>query len=111
MINKLARALVIALAAVVVAGCSSAAVEHVKPLETITVKTVVAEPCVNEAPTQPDYLWGKGERPKEDKAALLVLIKDYEAAKQYGGEWEAAATGCVKSAQRASPGAPVSVSH
>lgn len=62
--------------------------------KTVEVKVPVATPCVKAKPAVPSYQYGIGPYPGEEAAAVL-LASDLEAAKQYGGAWEAAAAGCI----------------
>lgn len=80
-------------AAALLAGCM-ATTRQPEP-QVVEVFKVVRAPCVEKAPDKPVYLYGKGPMPDE-KTRGAIMIKDLEAAQQYGTEWEAAAAGCVK---------------
>ena len=86
------RICVAVLAAIFMAGCASTPDE---PPKATMVFTKVKEPCISKTPKKPVYRFGKGVRPKSDAAMAQVLAEDFEAAEQYGTEWEAAAAGCV----------------
>lgn len=80
------------LLAAALAGCAT------KPQaarEVVEVKVKVKEPCIDKAPKRPQYQTGKGAYPGE-AAAASMLASDFEKAEQYGAQWEAAATGCIK---------------
>lgn len=81
-----------ALAVLLLGGCASTPDE---PQKVTMVFTKVKEPCITKAPTRPTYKFGKGARPKSDTAMAQILAEDFEAAEQYGTDWEAAAAGCV----------------
>ena len=84
--------------AVVLAGCASAPPE---PPKVIEVDKPVAVSCLGAIPVRPLYVYGKGTEPSDiEKGA--ILIKDFEAAEQYGIAWEAAAAGCLTLAPRPS---------
>ncbi len=82
--------LAIALIAFLIAGCAH---KQPKPVVT-TVYVKIKEPCIKKAPVKPVYMFGKGDAPG-DKEKAEILTRDFEAAEQYGNEWEAAATGCA----------------
>lgn len=85
------HALIAALA--LLAGCSSTAVKPTT--ETVFVDRPVREPCIEAAPVKPVYHAGE-DQGLSGKEKARVLILDFEAAEQYGAEWEAAAAGCIK---------------
>lgn len=97
-------------AGVLLTGCATGQEERPK-VEVITTKVMVAEPCIEQAPVRPAYHWGVGPRPANDKAAVAILLGDYEAARQYGIDWEAAAAGCVKRPTEAAHGATNHTTH
>ena len=78
-------------ALLILGGCSS-----IFPEKIVYVNKVVREPCIDPAkvPKKPVYRYGKGVKPAERERGLM-LIKDFEAAEQYGNDWEGAATGCI----------------
>jgi hypothetical protein len=84
------RIIIALMALFMVAACAQ---KPAKPVVT-TVYVKVKEPCISKAPTKPAYKFGKGE-PPGDKDMAIILTDDFEAAEQYGNEWEAASTGCV----------------
>lgn len=84
------KAIAILALAFALAGC-----HHTKPdIEVQTIKVKVKEPCIDKVPTEPDYRFGKGEKPGGREMGR-ILAEDFEAAEQYGNEWEAAAAGCI----------------
>ena len=85
------KALLAAAAALALTGCAMQPRVQTKVVE---VKVPVQVPCIEKAPARPSYLFGKGPKPDEKQAAMLITA-DLEAAKQYGFAWEAAAAGCV----------------
>lgn len=85
------RLIIAILSAVILAGCATDPVTQ----EIVTVRVLVREPCIQSAPTQPEYFTGKGEYPGE-KDAAHILANDFEKAEQYGRNWEAAAAGCIQ---------------
>lgn len=72
-------------------GCATAPQPRQQVVE---VKIKVKEPCIDKAPTRPQYQTGKGAYPG-DIAAAAMLASDFEKAEQYGVQWEAAAAGCM----------------
>lgn len=81
----------VALAALL-AGCQTTPSPSVSIVE---VENLVRVPCIDKAPVRPTYKTGKGDEPSDiEKGA--ILIGDFEAAEQYGIDWEAAAAGCIK---------------
>lgn len=74
-----------ALLCLLLAGCAT---------EPKIIKVPVATPCLSDTPKRPEYRYGKGPMPSPAEAAKR-LATDFEAADQYGREWEAAAAGCV----------------
>ena len=77
-------------AALALAGCTTPQVQT----RVVEVKIPVQVPCIEKAPARPAYRFGKGPKPDEKQAAVLITA-DLEAAKQYGIAWEAAAAGCL----------------
>lgn len=90
----------LALTLVTLTGCASPSTEPtgVRPLEVVTAKIAVTEPCIEVAPAEPVYRWGASDLPATDKEKVSIALTDMENAKQYGRDWEAASAGCVKSA-------------
>lgn len=78
--------------AALLAGCQTSPPAEIK---TVIVEKLVPVPCIEKAPDRPVYKTGKGPEPSDiEKGA--ILIGDFEAAEQYGTDWEAAAAGCIK---------------
>lgn len=85
--------------AALLAGCASAPPE---PPKVVEVDKPVAVSCLGVIPIRPLYVYGKGAEPSDiEKGA--ILIKDFEAAEQYGNAWEAAAAGCLTLVARPAP--------
>lgn len=76
---------------IVLSGCGN---NPQKP-EVRTVYVKVVEPCIDRVPVKPEYKFGSGEKPSDDKELALILAKDFEASEQYGKDWEAASAGCI----------------
>lgn len=90
------RNLLIAIALILMlVSCGSVQPRRVK-VETVEVKVPVKVPCIDKAPERPTYQYGVGVWPGT-QTAIAQLIADLEAAKNYGQQWEAAATGCERS--------------
>ena len=96
--NRLLVVFLVVLAAFLLAGCGllEAKVEY------RTVEVPVAVPCIDKPPQRPSYAFGRGEW-TNDKDAAAALIADFEAARQYGIEWEAKAAGCSKETEPSAP--------
>lgn len=77
--------------AALLAGCQTTPPPSI---ETVEVEKLVRVPCIEKAPERPIYLTGKGPEPTDIEKGT-ILIKDFEAAEQYGFAWEAAAAGCI----------------
>ena len=81
--------------ATLLAGCASAPIEAPEVrAEVITAKVEVSKPCVEHKPPEVAYRWGVGPPPATDKEKLAVLLTDYEHARQYGVDLQAATAGC-----------------
>ena len=85
--------LVAACLALLLAGCSGQQVQT----QVVEVKVPVPVACIKAVPERPVYRFGIGPKPGEKEAAVLI-VQDFEAARQYGVAWEAAAAACVMSA-------------
>ncbi len=86
------RIVLIALALVLLAACSSTPEVRYKAVVN-TVQVPVKVPCIEKRPERPKYQFGVGE-PPSDKEMAAILAEDFEKADQYGRAWEAAAAGC-----------------
>lgn len=78
--------------ATLLAGCQTAPPTSIN---TVEVEKLVRVPCIDKAPVRPIYKTGKGAEPSDIEKGV-ILIGDFEAAEQYGIDWEAAAAGCIK---------------
>ena len=86
------RALLVLVLAIGLAACSSShGVDR--------VEVQVRVPCIEKAPERPAYRFGKGAKPKSDVELAHLLASDFELAEQYGNAWEAAAAGCIITAE------------
>lgn len=79
--------------AALLAGCG-ATTPTIKT-EVIQVDKIVRAPCIDKAPEKPVYRVGR-DAALDGKGKAEALIRDFEAAEQYGTAWEAAASGCIK---------------
>lgn len=80
-------------------GCSGFSSQR---QQVTTADIAIAVPCIDAAPTKPEYKTGKGAYPGEKQAAV-ILADDFEKADQYGLAWEVASIGCVKPAANPAP--------
>lgn len=87
------RAVLIAVLTALLCACNT------QPDRIERVEIEVAKPCIKKAPTRPAYRFGRGSKPASDVEMAKLLARDFEAAEQYGYAWEAAAAGCIITAE------------
>lgn len=87
------RKIAVLAVAALLTGCGATA-PAVKT-DVVQVDKIVREPCIEKAPEKPVYRVGR-DAALDARGKAEALIRDFEAAEQYGTDWEAAAAGCIK---------------